>query len=166
MYKNLTQFIEHSPCYDQKMFGQKFLSPIYYHYQVEILLMIINNKFLRQGLNPRPLVPSQTCYHASYLVTFFDDVPFQSSNFLVKLIIQISPTVVGSNEAIRTQNSKTINNMGANGWVNILRLVFSYAWPVPSPVGVIAYNLYQNKPNNLINVHILEEKFIWQQIAK
>ena len=92
-------------------------------------------------------VPSQTCYRASYLVTFFDYVPFQSSNFLVKLIIQISPTVVGFNEAIRTQNSKTINNMGANGWINVLRLVFSNAWPVPSPVGVIAYNLYQNKNN-------------------
>ena len=49
---------------------------------------------------------------------------------------------MGFNEAIMTQNSKTINNMGANGWVNILRLVFSNAWPVPSPVGVVAYNLY------------------------
>ena len=143
MYKNLTRFTEPSPCYI------RCLCRSYYHlhYQVEILLMIINNKFLQQGLNPRPLVPSQTCYHASYLVTFFDYVPFQSSNFLVKLIIQISPTVMGFNEAIMTQNSKTINNMGANGWVNILRLVFSNAWPVPSPVGVIAYNLYQNKNN-------------------
>ena len=48
---------------------------------------------------------------------------------------------MGFNEAIMTQNSKTINNMGANGWVNILRLVFSNSWPVPSPVCVIAYRL-------------------------
>ena len=80
-------------------------------------------------------------------IALFDNIPFQSSHFLVKLIIQISPTVMGFNEAIMTQNSKTVNNMGANGWVNILRLVFSNSWPVPSPVGVIAYNLCQNKNN-------------------
>ena len=93
------------------------------------------------------MTPCQTCYQVSNRVALFDYIPFQSSNFLVKFIIQISPTVMGFNEAIMTQNSKTINNMGANGWVNILRLVFSNSWPVPSPVGVIAYNLCQNKNN-------------------
>ena len=95
------------------------------------------------------LEPMTPCLFSDMLasIALFDNIPFQSSHFLVKLIIQISPTVMGFNEAIMTQNSKTVNNMGANGWVNILRLVFSNSWPVPSPVGVIAYNLCQNKNN-------------------
>ena len=68
----------------------------------------------------------------------FNSITFQRSDFFVKLIVQIGPGIMRFDHKIITvQNSKAINYMCANGWINVLRTVFSNARPIPRPISEI-----------------------------
>ena len=68
----------------------------------------------------------------------FNSITFQRSDFFVKLIVQISPGIMRFDHKIVTvQNCEAVNNVSANGWINVLRTVFSNARPIPSPIGEI-----------------------------
>ena len=41
------------------------------------------------------------------------------------------------------EDSKAIDNVGANSGVNVRGFVFSSSWSIPSPIGEIANNLWK-----------------------
>jgi hypothetical protein len=81
---------------------------------------------------------SQRIIPASDSNSNFNSITFQGSDFFVKLIVQIGPGIMRfDNKIVTVQNCEAINNVSANGWINVLRTVFSNARPIPSPIGEI-----------------------------
>jgi hypothetical protein len=57
-------------------------------------------------------------------------------------VIEVSPAVMWLNlEGSTVENSKSVDNVCAEGSINVARKIFAVALPVPGPIGEVAHNL-------------------------
>ena len=68
----------------------------------------------------------------------FDSVFLQRSDLFVEFVVQVGPRIVGfDDQIVAVQNGKAVNDVGANGRVNVLGFVFSDSGSVPRPIGKV-----------------------------
>ena len=68
----------------------------------------------------------------------FDSVFLQRSDLFVEFVVQVCPRIVGFDDQVgAVQNGKAVNDVGANGRVNVLGFVFSDSGSIPRPIGKV-----------------------------
>ena len=68
----------------------------------------------------------------------FDSVFLQRSDLFVEFVVQVGPRIVGFDDQVgAVQNGEAVNDVGANGWVNVLGFVFSDSGSIPCPIGKV-----------------------------
>ena len=68
----------------------------------------------------------------------FDSVFLQGSDLFVEFVVQVCPRIVGfDDQVVAVQNGKAVNDVGANGRVNVLGFVFSDSGSIPRPIGKV-----------------------------
>ncbi len=68
-------------------------------------------------------------------------------------IVKVGPSIVSLDDEVGiVQHSKSIDNVGAEVWIYVFRLVFSNSRPVPCPVGEVADDLIRSKGYYLLRI--------------